>query len=66
MSSRNSEWNKAMSENKEVTITIFSCNMADELKNNNPFAKQISKLRPNITVIAPDGFVIYGLTMGKP
>jgi hypothetical protein len=66
MSDLNPNWKKAMAEKREITVTLFACNMASQLKGGDNIATKISKGFPNVTVKAPDGYVISGLTMGKP
>jgi len=66
MSDLNPNWKKAMAEKREITVTLFACNMASQLKGGDNIAAKISKAFPNVTVKAPDGYVINGLTMGKP
>lgn len=63
------EWKKAMAEGKKITLTIYACNAASEefidhngskFKVKSTLAEKISKKYSNITVIAPDGYVLYG------
>jgi hypothetical protein len=69
------EWQAAMKKNKDVTLTFFSCNTGSNLylqhetneiiKNPNPIAQKFSKKYPNVTVVAPEGYVNFGETTIK-
>lgn len=75
------EWKSAMKAGKKVTLTMYSCNtgsnkflqhanpnynvVARIIPNPNPIAQQFSKKYPNVTVIAPEGYVLYGAENGK-
>jgi RHS repeat-associated protein len=73
MSSRSNEWQQARKEGKPITLIFFACNVASEtyqshdgrmITQSTTFAEKFSRL-PNMTVIAPDGYVHYGWRNNK-
>lgn len=69
LSERSPEWKKAMKEGKEITLTIYGCNAASNeyighegqtVKTDKTVAQKISEAYSNVTVIAADGYVVYG------
>ena len=52
-----------MKEEKQITLILYTCHTGEGEDN---LAKQISKQYKNITVIAGDGSVTYGIENGKP
>ena len=74
MAAYSSDWARMRANNEKITVTLYGCNMAahsyithsgDNINVDFTIAQKISIL-PNVTVIAADGYVISGLTMGKP
>jgi hypothetical protein len=72
---RSPEWQRAMQDGKKVTLVLMSCytgttdaivhreKTGEEVAVNVavPFAQRIADVRPNITVKAPTGVVLYGV-----
>jgi hypothetical protein len=61
----------ALEQNKKIVITLYACNTGSfsytdpfgkKITNENPIAKLISEKFPNAIIIAPNGYVRYGLT----
>ena len=73
LSKKSTEGKKAMDEGKEITLCLYSCNAASEeymtrsgkvIEMENTFASDISKIYPNITVVAANGKVMFGENAG--
>ena len=69
LSTLSPEWKKAMEEKKEITLIIYGCNSGSKeywdvhnnvlVCNQNPIAQQMSEYS-NLTVVAPNGYFVYG------
>jgi hypothetical protein len=71
------DWKKMRKANQNITVTLYGCNMAAHKYRRRKeygggyeladftIAQKISML-PNVTVIAANGYMVHGLTMGVP
>ena len=66
LAARSPEWKKAMAEGKKITAIFYACQVGatevigtdGKLQTRIPIAQVFSKMYPNVTVIAPNGYVI--------
>jgi len=61
-----------MADGKNITLIFYACQVGatetivdNKLVTRTPLAKVFSKTYPNVTVIAPNGVLIFGFNNGK-
>jgi hypothetical protein len=76
MSEKCPEYKQALKDGKEILLKLYTCNAAAKeyitennwlIKRENTIAEMISASLPaNSTLVAADGYVVYGIRNGKP
>jgi len=67
LATRSPEWKKAMAERKKITAIFYACQVGatevigtgGKLETRIPIAQEFSKKYPNVTVIAPNGYLVF-------